>query len=144
MSWAADNRYWLEPYIQEIADRMGLRDWQIKLEDNDPSGGTLGECEAHQGAKRAWIAIADHGDDEEDLRNTVIHELLHCHWNEANKLVEELATNFLGMAASAVTRIAWKSAMELGIDGIATAWESSMPLPSEWLEQQTAPEEEAA
>lgn len=129
MSWVAENRKWIEPYIHDMANRMGLKDWVIKLDDEPPSEGAYGECHSHQGAKRAWLRLSDHNGDMHELRNTVIHELLHCHWNEANNLVEEAAIATLGPQASEVMRVAWKAAMELGIDGIASAWDVCLPLP---------------
>ncbi len=128
MTWVADNRHWLEPYVRDMADRMGLRDWKITIldepSDDDAAGG---QCDLVYGRKVADLKIRVPSAPEE-LRHVVVHELLHCHaalldWN-ANSIEKALSPQ-----AFDLWHYGFEDAQEIMIDGIATAWAETLPLP---------------
>lgn len=64
----------LDLYIRDLADRVGLRDWKIMLEDKAPDDGNLGECFCAYGQRVATIRLAEH-ETIEKLQHTIVHEL---------------------------------------------------------------------
>jgi hypothetical protein len=147
------NREQLGRYVRELADRMGLMDWKLKLGDgrpprdsDDPPPYREAENDAAcvhivYGRKVAVVWFADDWADWEmgELRQTATHELVHCHlqgmqWalNNVQELVPAMTMN--------VVNGAFRDMCEIATDGIAMAWAETLPLPSEWLEQATETE----
>lgn len=118
----------LKRYVREIADQMGLKDWRIDLPDELPPDDQMGNCATSNGQRLAVIRLADHGDDAEELRNTVVHELLHAHMMPLRyplvHLEPIIGSNLYDMAYSD-----YYDHMETAVDGIATAWAETFPLP---------------
>lgn len=127
----------LRPYIRHLADLCGLKDWRLLLSDaplvHDPDRNgysTMATCAVNYGQKRAVIEIsADWASwDAADLRSTVVHELLHCHAEPMRWAVNN-TKHAVGTALYEVIYDAFTDAMELAVDGIATAWAATLPLP---------------
>ena len=113
------------PYIRDIADRLRLRDWTVRVKDDGPEGrDDHASVQCVYGRKLANIRLSDEflGDDPEEQRHTVVHELLHCHlvdgWWYAHGRLDDAGRD-------AFTRF-----MEKGIDGLADAIAPLMPLPA--------------
>lgn len=127
MGWVAENRSWFDPYVRKIADLVGLRDWLIDLDDALPGEGALAECEPTYGRRHAVMRFAPEVNPAE-LRNTVVHECIHCHF----ALIDWNRNSIQGVVGTPVW-ITWdgaySDAKELAIDAIATAWAASLPLP---------------
>lgn len=118
----------LERYMREIADQMGLKDWRIILETEEPEDGAMGTCETATGQKVATIRIKNHGTDADELRNTVVHELLHAHFNAIREPINNVRSA-VGDLVYWPIYYGVTDHVELAIDGIATAWAESFPLP---------------
>lgn len=72
---------WINSYVQILRRKMGLSEWKIDLRDKPCSSDSLGECDIIYGQYRATISLNKNYRKErpESLRNTVVHELLHCY-----------------------------------------------------------------
>lgn len=117
----------LDRYIRKLADLCGLKDWKVTLEDEHPGDGNLGACECVYGRKVARVRIAEH-DTIEELRHTIVHELLHCHLDPCRLPIENIR-NTLGQSLYDVTHGAFVDFIEYGTDAIASAWAPLLPLP---------------
>lgn len=135
----------LGSYLRWMADQAGLRDWWIDFAHDDPpgGGGFGGQCEAVYGQKRATIWIRSDWPtwDEEELRHTVLHELLHCHMKATQVALEPLV-DIMGNLGASIIASNHHHALELAIDGISHEWSRQLPTPSQWLEQETEPGKE--
>lgn len=129
----------LERYIRGIADAMGLRDWTLALavetvgRSNAPNR-TEGEwgatSQSTPGRKHALITLPKDARalDREELRQTVVHELVHCHfaclWDTLRLDLGHILTE----------KVYWvwiagvERAMEYGVDAVADAIAPRMPL----------------
>jgi hypothetical protein len=116
---------WL-PYFRLIADSFGLKDWEFRISDEPPdSPSAFAEIQPCKGRKLATILLSGVflGAKREEQRITAIHELLHCHYDLADRIVLNTLTG------PEIT--AYRLALELAVDGIATAIASKFPLPKE-------------
>ena len=118
-------------YLRDLADVMGLRDWEIDLAREDASGPDTGaSCSTTYGRKVATIHFgADFFyESPETQRYYCVHELLHCHFRaivEARDGLEDL----LGTPANLVFVDRMRSAEEWAVDAIAGAIAPFLPLP---------------
>lgn len=122
------------PYLRCLADKMGLRDWTVGIDDDPPDDNHRAEASCAYGRKHIWIQVSESFLDckEEDQRQTLVHELLHCHF----AAMHHVLCRSLGQAD---VFEAYKLAMEYGVDGIAEEWAKHLPLPSEVREAEEKP-----
>ncbi len=119
-------------YVRHMADLCGLRDWTVQTlvkspEDMDELAGS---CMVWYLRKSAQISL-ERGWEEwtpERLREVVCHELLHCHIEQITTHVRHLRGR-LSTEAAELANETYSGAMEHAVDGIATAWAVSLPLP---------------
>lgn len=119
----AERGRWLT-YVRALADRMGLKDWTITV----PSGPPVGQSDASTwmcyGRRVARIHLPDSfvHESPEEQRDTIVHELLHLHFNAMDGLV----TDWLdGEKIKGYQRM-----FEHGIDAVAAALALHLPLPT--------------
>lgn len=114
---------------------MGLSEWKIDLNDKPCSSDALGECDIIYGQHRATIALNKNYKKEkaESLRNTVVHELLHCHMSpiteSAGQVMEPFEDDIHGRKIVQATINAIEYQTERVIDLIAEVVSPIMPLP---------------
>ncbi len=127
-------------YVRAIADLMELRDWTIQVDIRQPDtpdradGAEWGaSCRPIAGRKLATVTLHPcvRDDSREDLRQTVVHELIHCHffgvWDTARQdLLGPLAQQTYDVLIAGLERN-----MEYGVDALADALAPHMPL-IEW------------
>lgn len=118
----------LDQYVRQLADLIGMRDWKVKLEDEHPGDGNLGFCECVYGRKIANIRLAEH-DTIEELRHTIVHELLHAHLDPTRLPIENIR-NVLGQPLYDATHNALVDAVEYATDEIASVLAPLLPLPT--------------
>jgi hypothetical protein len=113
----------LYPYVREIADKMGLKDWGVTLGDDYPEEGANASASFSGGRKYVVIRFKKkfYKESLEDLRETVCHELIHCHFAFLDMPLE----NSLGPVAKAFAI----EALEYGIDALCEVVALAMPLP---------------
>lgn len=110
-------------YLRELADRMGLKDWEITVKDGPPDDRSA-RCSVwmRYGGKQARTYLSEEflrGTPEEQ-RADLVHELVHLHFAAMDGVVED--------ALSPEMYRAYQRLWEYGIDGIAEAWAPSLPL----------------
>ena len=130
-----EHGFWLA-YIRGIADRLGLKDWDLRLsrDDTDPDSGAT--IHTWYGQKRATIRLnhdvfrLSSPAADEDQRRYVVHELLHCHFEyfeenrrAAEKIGERSEREQLQDAFD-------KRAIETVIDNLATVIARLFELPA--------------
>jgi hypothetical protein len=116
-------------YIRRLADLMRLRDWTIELDpplaDDDSRAGHVVVI---YGRKLAQIALRP-TQDAAELRHTIVHELVHCHFEPACAMVHTDLEEVLGKAADQVFWHAFRRSAEYAVDGLADAIAPLMPYP---------------
>lgn len=129
-------------YVRAIADEMGLRDWTFELKTGDasegqaerPDGSRWGaSCAPVPGRKFATITLAPWQRDEDpgELRQTVVHELTHCHFFGLWDTLRNDTVGPLGQATYDMFIANVERHMEYGVDAMADALAPHMPL-IEW------------
>lgn len=72
---------WLS-YTRKIADLMGLKDWEIKIGNDGPENTSYeAQCYIPEGRRLFTLYLSDSFLDntKESQRQTIVHELQHCH-----------------------------------------------------------------
>lgn len=118
-------------YVEDLADALELRDWKIVFHLEPPSDpDAIGHCLPAYGRKVATIRVTPDLDREE-LRHTIVHELLHCHTDPAVQLVQQDLEELIEERVDRTFWFSFRRAFEYGVDGIATALAKHLPLPPE-------------
>src|ERR1043166_6218667 len=84
------------PYVRQLADLMGLKDWDIRIADEGPEDPNhRAEMDCRYGRKLAWIHLADVMLEEEpqEQRQCLVHELIHPHFDGADKLARRMLSD---------------------------------------------------
>jgi hypothetical protein len=110
------------PYTRKLADILHLKDWRIDILEELPGGSdAIASCAPVAGRKYAVLRLAECflTDPPIEQRQTLTHELLHCHFAPTMRLLE--ATDSFGAAE--------KLSMEYFVDGLADAIAPLLPMP---------------
>lgn len=125
------DRQALGEYVRDVADMMGLRDWTVGIASDPPDDSDANaKVDVPFGRRCAMIAFAPiwAERDPEGLRQTVVHELLHCHlWTLDQRHCD--LHSVLKESTYAIHHLAHHEALEIAIDSIAQAWAQTLPLP---------------
>lgn len=118
-------------YLREMADTLGLKDWDFFIEHNDEDSPFAATCAIVVGQKRAKLGFPPGFDTltPEQQRQTITHELLHCQTDRWKIIFNRLAP-FLSDREYDLMELAFRDVMEEAVDGIATAIAPFLPLPS--------------
>lgn len=112
------------PYVRRIADLMCLRDWFIQLIWEGPDEPEVAaDIKCIPGRRLAYIRLGDSFLDDytpDQQRHTVVHELVHAHLDQAQKVAEE---------AMGEQWAVFRLLLEYGVDAIADGWAPCLPLP---------------
>jgi hypothetical protein len=113
------------PYVRQLADMMGLKDWVIEIDDDPPfNAGAIATARICEGRKNLILDLSssflEKEDDRPYQRHTIVHELVHCHLGQMNEVLRQM----LDADQFAIHRIN----MEFTTDGIAEAWAARLPL----------------
>lgn len=130
----------LERYVRAVADEMGLRDWTLQVTTaptisraKNASGGHEwgATCSPVPGRKYADLEFADarRDDDVYELRQTVVHELAHCHFFGVWDTIRRDTLDLIDAQETYDTLIAGiERHMEYGVDALADAIAPRMPV----------------
>lgn len=136
----------IEKYIRFCANEIGLRDWTFVAvfnetaedlrETDDHDGDVWGAaCDPVRGRKVATIYLGKHvitglieDGDREDFRQTIAHELVHCHFAALWEVMridvrEQLSQSTYDMFIANAERN-----LEYGVDAVADAVAPRLPL----------------
>jgi hypothetical protein len=131
-------RHWkaLGEYTRWLANEVGLRDWMLHF-DHEPlatdSGHAAeirtiyGQRDSTISLKRSWAADALR--DPSQARQTLLHELIHAHFDIHVRFVTEDLKRVMGQLAHGPFCATFERAAELAIDNISAAWAQHIPLP---------------
>lgn len=128
----------LEKYVRACADQMGLRDWTLRVDLDEPNSPERGDgkawgasAEPLPGRKYGIITLGQGALDEgpEDLRETVVHELVHLHFAAMVDQIRNDLDAFIPNATFEVFNASFTRNLEYGVDGLAEVIAPSMPLP---------------
>ncbi len=103
---------------------MGLRDWTVGITDDGPDqDGVRAMIDCRPGRKMAWVSLADAFLDApaDDQRHTLVHELVHCHFEPADTLAHKFTSHDAFEA--------FRLMLEYGVDAMADVLAPIMPLP---------------
>lgn len=119
----------LNAYIRELADLMGLRDWTFDLAAQPSKSDTYASIHCVHGQRHAKLKLCREFRTLTPAyqRATLVHELVHCHVEDADELARTLATEELGRQAAKTFERAFELALEHAVDGIAEAWAPKLP-----------------
>jgi hypothetical protein len=119
----------LGEYIRWVADQMELRDWTFEL-DLEPCESHLAGCVVcTNGARHATITVAANfrGYPPDEQRETIVHELVHVHWETCWKMVQTDLGDALGKPVYYVFCDSYRRGMEYGIDSLSKALAKHLP-----------------
>ncbi len=131
-------------YIQEIQQKMNLKDWEIIVrQEKGGSPGALAEVEVVDGKKCAHIWLNDEflESDPHTQRYAVVHELVHCHFNHILKVFNKTLNTKIhpDLFDSVYAMILWQ--LEIGVDAMANLLAHDKPFPQDSLEHYSDPNE---
>ena len=83
---------WVVRYVNKLKNMMGLSHWVIMMQTKPCHPDALGETEVIHGQHLAKMYLHKdfRKDKPEDLRATIVHELLHCHMAIVSEAVSEV------------------------------------------------------
>jgi hypothetical protein len=118
-------------YVRQLADLCDLRDWELHVIVGGVEEDTLATCEPTFGQRRAKINITEtwHDLPEDELRSTVVHELVHCHLGALDHLVSQLGAAVLDEPAGKVFDAAYSHQVEYATDALSLVIARGLPLP---------------
>jgi hypothetical protein len=117
-------------YVRHLADLMDLRDWHIVTTVGKVADDELATCEPVYGQKRASITLTDKWAElsSEDLRSTVVHELIHCHLSFVDHLASTVGEAALSKQANKVWEAAYSLEVEHATDALSLVLAKYLPV----------------
>jgi hypothetical protein len=127
-----------EAYVRDLADRMGLRDWTLRVDLTEPDAPDRRDeqrwgASAHPlpGRKYAIITLGTSVSeaDPDEQRQTIVHELVHLHFGALVDQLRNDLDDFIPPAAFGVFDASATRNLEYGVDALAVVIAEHMPLP---------------
>src|ERR1039458_5728905 len=120
----------LATYVRTVADMLGLKDWVIEVSDEPADEQydafiSMRECQKHA---TLYIGHSYWADSPEEQRHTIVHEMLHPHLDQMQRLIERNSEVF-GSVPAAILIGQHKVDLEFATDAIAAAISQHFPLP---------------
>ena len=126
----------LQTYVDECAQIIGLRDWDITVVETQLDDDTLAECAWVYGQRRATIRIQRNWKSwgADILRSTIAHELIHCHLANTCDLIDAVLREALAPSAKKIADDAFMLSIEHAVDAISIAISTQLPWPK-WADK---------
>ena len=124
----------LYAWLRVAANTLGLTDWEIEMHDDTSlPNDVLARVHIPTGRRTAAISLSPeyHRCTPTDQRATLVHELLHCHFDPVTDFAHRTLPVALGEAAWNVYEEANDLLIEHAIDALAVAVAAFLPLPPE-------------
>jgi hypothetical protein len=112
-------------YTRSLADRVGLRDWTFIIQTAPDSDDTnIASVTPTEGQFKAVICLSKDFADRpvEDITNTLVHELIHCHHRDMSDMIRLALPSYLGGPAFSMFHEAYRQAEERSVDALAGAF----------------------
>ena len=126
---------WINSYVQILKRKINLVEWKIDLNEKPCPNDSLGECDIVYGQHLATISLNKNYKKEkpEVLRNTIVHELLHCYMSpiteSATQVMEPFEEDIHGRKIIQAAINAMEYQTERIIDRLSDIVAPTMPLP---------------
>lgn len=123
-------------WVAMIANTLSLSDWTISVEwDDQLEGHYLARCIVQRARDEAKIILGDSFRElsPSEQRDTIVHELLHCHFATVDEYVSDTVPVLIGKPAYTAWESAYDLMQERAIDNVAVAISALgvIPLPPE-------------
>lgn len=121
----------LTPYVRRLANLMGLSNWHVTVTVGDTvEEDSYAEITPWSERFRGDIVLNSRWkpENKEDVREILVHELLHLHFASLDQAVGSLDT-LLGKPAYTVFRDRYNPDREKAVQQIARFWSPTLPLP---------------
>jgi hypothetical protein len=121
----------MEAYVELLKVILRLSDWTIELSRVQAAADEAANIEAVYGQKRAVMCLGPTflNLSIEDQRQTVVHELIHCHLQAATDVVRRTNDYALSEEGAEIAWIGFMGEVEYATDGLADAVAPFLPLP---------------
>ncbi len=128
---------WLYDYVRLVANQFALRDWDFDVEEPEPEDDAFASVCPTYGRKYFRLRVCSNffTSTLEKQRHTIAHELIHCHMAPAERWIATCADN--GKLSNTAIQ-AFHMNLEYGVDGLADAVASLLPLPPKTTAKTTA------
>lgn len=119
----------VQAWVDRAKPMLGLPHWSIKVTRHKSDKGALATSFVRDHADESFIALPDSlvDVDPSELRQTLTHELLHCHLQPLTRLVEDLIEHELGKRTEAVIETSISHVEERTIERMAAAIACFLP-----------------
>ena len=126
LQWTPARRKYVAEYLADAQVALRLADWEITLQfgvHSDPDGDTLATMTANEDQRRATMRFGKEFFDlnPNEMRQTLIHEMLHCHMFPAHHNAERTVMELGGPRAGKAFTIGMMAMIETATDSIADA-----------------------
>lgn len=117
-------------YVAYAKGELGLRDWTINIRFDIPKGDRRGGTNySYFGRKVADLRFPKnfHKQGANEIRSTIVHELLHCHFAPLVNAADNYKRAFkLTKKTAEVHDLMFTQNMEYCVDAIATEWADNL------------------
>lgn len=122
----------LQAWVDTAKLQLALSDWSITVSRHETGKDTYASTYIQDHGDVAIIALSPEcrAMTAEELRATLVHELLHPHFQRVTRLAERLIQGELGTRAEAIIDEAVQITEEQAIDRLAYAIARWLPLPT--------------
>lgn len=132
--WTTARKAAISSYVRKIANQLKLSDWDIRLTYSDKPAADSGQfAAAHlcDNQRRCEVELCSDFLDmtREDQRDTVVHELLHCHLAVTSE-AEDAVLGDVPVKLLRLSKAVLRTANELATDSLASAFAPLVPLPN--------------
>jgi len=120
-----------EAYVSLVADALTLRDWDIRVDWDSPcSSDAIAEILSWPHQRRATVHVGQQfaGAEPRDQRQTVVHELIHCHLFALHAMSDEVVALLAKPAARLASKVMTVE-VERVTDALADAFSPTVPVP---------------
>lgn len=123
----------MQDYIKLIALQLGLEGWEFTLDDKPAGEDEYANVSVVYGQRRAIICLAKDRSKwtAETARDTIVHELMHCHLEPISEISSDVLDTAAGARVAAVGNAAVSYVIERTVDAVSTAIAKFMPLPTD-------------
>ena len=121
LNWDLEKEEYLVAYLELLVKSMRLSDWSIIVELSDRDKNVFATMESQPDQRRAILTITSNflQLDAEDQKQTLIHELIHCHLFALHYLAEEAFKLYSTSNAQEVFALMLESEIEKATDALA-------------------------
>ena len=129
--WTPARRRYTAEYIANLQGLLRLRDWEIRVDfDTSCEDDELATMTPYEDQKRAVMRFGAEFLDlpADDMRQTLVHELIHCHLFSLHHLTERIIGSLGGDKAMRAGLPGVTASVELTTDALADAFAPLIPV----------------